>query len=258
MNNVVEKFKKGNKIHIKESQKGSFTKWCGGNVTSECIQRGKNSSNPKIRKKATFAANARKWKHKEGGSFKGYPSKAAYDVRLEEVAGFKKGGIFKAADGAKTNTWQKVGNALNSGWGQFAINGIGSLLQSRQYNKALSDESDIAKAELDKEESQLRDQANYSSEAEANQIMSQTYDPNNPNSNGGDIARSYIKNKLLSHKLFDITQKLNQQRDQIDLQTKQMKDQNNLNTWTSIIQTGLGTLGTYLGNGNSQKQNTSV
>jgi len=37
MDNVVEKFKKGNKIHIKESQKGSFTKWCGGNVTSECI-----------------------------------------------------------------------------------------------------------------------------------------------------------------------------------------------------------------------------
>ena len=67
MNNVVEKFKKGNKIHIKESQKGSFTKWCGGNVTSECIQKGKNSSNPKIRKKATFAANARKWKHQEGG-----------------------------------------------------------------------------------------------------------------------------------------------------------------------------------------------
>lgn len=68
MNNVVEKFKKGSKIHIKESQKGSFTKWCGGNVTSECIQRGKNSSNPKIRKKATFADNARKWKHQMGGT----------------------------------------------------------------------------------------------------------------------------------------------------------------------------------------------
>ena len=67
MNNVVKKFKKGSKIHIKESQKGSFTRWCGGNVTSECIQRGKNSSNPKIRKKATFAANARKWKHEKGG-----------------------------------------------------------------------------------------------------------------------------------------------------------------------------------------------
>ena len=71
MNDVVKNFKKGHKIHIKESQKGTFTRWCGGNVTDECIQRGKNSSNPKIRKKATFAANARKWKHKEGGIIKG-------------------------------------------------------------------------------------------------------------------------------------------------------------------------------------------
>jgi hypothetical protein len=38
-------------------------------VTSECIARGKNSSDPAVRKRATFAANARKWKHKEGGYF---------------------------------------------------------------------------------------------------------------------------------------------------------------------------------------------
>lgn len=61
------KFKKGTKIKIKPSQKGSFTRYCGGNVTNECIQRGKNSPDPKIRKKATFAANSRKWKHKLGG-----------------------------------------------------------------------------------------------------------------------------------------------------------------------------------------------
>jgi hypothetical protein len=55
-------------IHIKEKNKGSFTKYCGGNVTDACIQKGKNSPNPAIRKKATFAANARKWKHQQGGS----------------------------------------------------------------------------------------------------------------------------------------------------------------------------------------------
>ena len=60
-------FKKGGEIKIKEKNKGSFTKYCGGNVTSECIRKGKNSPNPKIRKKATFAANARKWKHQNGG-----------------------------------------------------------------------------------------------------------------------------------------------------------------------------------------------
>ena len=59
--------KNGAKIHIKKKNRGSFTKWCGGNVTSECIRRGKNSPNPKIRKKATFADNARHFKHKFGG-----------------------------------------------------------------------------------------------------------------------------------------------------------------------------------------------
>lgn len=65
-------YKKGGEIKIKKKNIGSFTKYCGGNVTSECIRRGKNSPDPKIRKKATFAANVRTWKHKNGGVFKNY------------------------------------------------------------------------------------------------------------------------------------------------------------------------------------------
>lgn len=61
------KFKNGSGIHIKKENKGKFTSYCGGKVTSACIQKGKHSSNPAIRKRATFAANARKWKHKLGG-----------------------------------------------------------------------------------------------------------------------------------------------------------------------------------------------
>lgn len=49
------------KIHIKKENKGKFTDYCGGKVTSECIAKGKRSPDPKIRKRATFAANARKW-----------------------------------------------------------------------------------------------------------------------------------------------------------------------------------------------------
>ena len=59
----IEKFRKGNKIKIKKKNVGSFTRYCGGNVTEACIQRGKNSPSSSIRKKATFAANSRKWKH---------------------------------------------------------------------------------------------------------------------------------------------------------------------------------------------------
>lgn len=60
-------FAKGGKIHIKPENRGKFTKYCGGKVTSECIAKGKRSSDPAIRKRATFAANARKWHHAFGG-----------------------------------------------------------------------------------------------------------------------------------------------------------------------------------------------
>lgn len=57
----------GGKIYIKPKNRGKFTKYCGGKVTSECIARGKKSSDPAVRKRATFAANARKWHHADGG-----------------------------------------------------------------------------------------------------------------------------------------------------------------------------------------------
>lgn len=60
-------FAKGGKIHIKPGNRGKFTRYCGGKVTSECIARGKRSSDPAVRKRATFAANARKWHHAFGG-----------------------------------------------------------------------------------------------------------------------------------------------------------------------------------------------
>lgn len=58
----------GGKIHIKKANRGKFTDYCGGKVTSECIARGKKSSSPTIRKRAVFADNARKWnKYDYGG-----------------------------------------------------------------------------------------------------------------------------------------------------------------------------------------------
>lgn len=61
--NSILSAKEGSKIKIKKSHEGSFTKYCGGNVTDECIRRGKASKDPKIRKRATFAANSRRWSH---------------------------------------------------------------------------------------------------------------------------------------------------------------------------------------------------
>lgn len=60
-------FAKGGKIHIKKANRGKFTDYCGGKVTSECIARGKRSKSAAVRKRATFAANSRKWHHALGG-----------------------------------------------------------------------------------------------------------------------------------------------------------------------------------------------
>ena len=60
----IDYFKKGSKIRIKKKNRGKFTEYCGGNVTQECIDRAKGSSNPTLRKRATFAENSRKWHHK--------------------------------------------------------------------------------------------------------------------------------------------------------------------------------------------------
>lgn len=68
---MIHLLKKGSGIHIKKSHEGRFTEYCGGNVTEECIRRGKNSPDPKIRKQAVFAQNARKFKHQDGGSIYG-------------------------------------------------------------------------------------------------------------------------------------------------------------------------------------------
>lgn len=59
-------FRDGGGIHIKKENRGKFTEYCGGKVTSECIQRGLHSSNSTTRKRANFARNARKW-HAFGG-----------------------------------------------------------------------------------------------------------------------------------------------------------------------------------------------
>lgn len=91
MNNLdqIPILKKGG-IHIKKKNRGKFTEYCGGKVTEECIARGKKSKDPKIRKRATFASNSRRWKHENGG-------------------------ILKAQGGTGNGFWSKLWNAVKEG-----------------------------------------------------------------------------------------------------------------------------------------------
>ena len=47
-------------IKIKPENRGEFTRYCGGNVTDKCIQRGLDEGGARA-KQANFARNARKW-----------------------------------------------------------------------------------------------------------------------------------------------------------------------------------------------------
>lgn len=49
------------KIEIKPENKGKFTEYCGGKVTNECIEEGLASKSAKVRARAQFAKNSRKW-----------------------------------------------------------------------------------------------------------------------------------------------------------------------------------------------------
>lgn len=64
--------KKVSKSMEKRGTKGSFTKYCGGKVTDECIERGLNSPNPLTRKRAGLAKAFRSMAKKQEGGDVGY------------------------------------------------------------------------------------------------------------------------------------------------------------------------------------------
>ena len=100
----IQFYADGGGIHIKEANKGKFTKYCGGKVTSACIDKGKKSSSPAVRKRATFAQNARGWSHADGG-YMGYSYnedyapigtlyQGAYDSLTTHPDALTNGGVF--------------------------------------------------------------------------------------------------------------------------------------------------------------------
>lgn len=197
---MLEFLKKGSGIHIKEENKGKFTSYCGGKVTNECIQKGKNSSNPAIRKRATFAANARKWKHEDGGT--------VYN------------GIKKHQEGAKLTFGQKLGNFANSDLGKSVISNGLNFLQDKLFNKSASSNQEIAQAAQEKEQPTI-DPAQVAQMIEM--TRNQYADPENPNANGGDIFNSYIKNQITAPILARQQEEHKKRLAAIDQQTNQAK-----------------------------------
>lgn len=175
-------------------------------------------------------ANARKWKHKDGGV------------------------LYIFQEGGKTSWWNKAINFVNdSGLGEAALNALSTYTQNKQIGAS----SDVAKAQVDKDKASKIQQANLAAEQEARNIQQNNINPENPNAMSGDIVKNFIKNKLLSQKMALINQESNQEKAEIDWQTQQLKNQNTTNMLSgigNILYQGLGHVGQYMGN----KQQTNV
>ena len=224
---MIRFLKNGSGIHIKESQKGSFTKYCKGKVTNECIQKGKNSPDPKIRKKATFAANARKWKHKDGGTIK------------------------KFAQGNKVNFWQGLGNFLNSNVGQGLMNIGTNFLSNQAQNNQIDSQAESLKAQNQYNAQEILTQLQRQSQQEANQIYqqwAQNYQQGLIQDQPSDIVAKHFGYKRYSQNLASQQQNLKNQNAVIDAQAKNQKAAQNADFWGSTIQSGLGMVGNWLSN----------
>ena len=238
--NMIEFLKKGSGIHIKKENRGKFTSYCGGKVTDECIQKGKNSSNPAIRKRATFADNARHFKHKEGG-------------------------IIKADEGTKFLSKQWFKNAGNDISDFFSSDtGKGLLDLGKKAFSGYTDyrtTSNLLDSQVEQAKADLEQTYNDTiQEALQNRILrqqmlkdrwQQAYQNGETLDNYSDIVASNIGWNEYSSSLQNAERQKRQQETLMDQQAKQAKSSTLGNLFGNVVQSGLGVLGNVLGNKNS-------
>ena len=279
--NILEFLKNGSGIHIKEKNKGKFTSYCGGKVTDECIQKGKNSPNPAIRKRATFAANARKWKHEKGGEL---IKKAQWGDQLPTAEKaedrYKNGEFFKEFYDGQVGPYN-IGHTVvegvrtnkpfhNQGFIQRKIRYVMGVPSDTTFTEIPPSFLPVKKAaRVATRYSGWKDNAYAGNQKDlyntlknrwekANQVMSrkqggilkaqlgaeliQVNSSENPNAVGGDIVNSYIRNQLM-------IPYLNKQKEEYEKWKLQMKQQANTqksSLFDNLLNTGLSIGTDYL------------
>ena len=173
------------------------------------------------------AANARKWKHKDGGTIK------------------------KFAQGNKVNFWQGFGNFLNSNVGQGLMNIGTNFLSTQAQNKQMEGEAEALKAQNEYNAQEILTQLQRQSQQEANQIYqqwAQNYQQGLIQDQPSDIVAKHLGYKRYSQNLNSQQQNLKNQNAAIDAQVKSQKAAQNADFWGSTIQSGLGMVGNWLSN----------
>lgn len=231
--NILEFLKNGSGIHIKKKNRGKFTSYCGGKVTDECIQKGKNSSNPAIRKRATFADNARHFKHKDGG-------------------------IIKAGFGQKlSNTVNKIGDFFNSNTGKGLLNlgmqAFGTIkgsIDANNYSSSFDAETNSQLKAMDA--SQRKNNYKQASQL-ASEIIKQKQQEN-PDIHYGPIDKQQLENQI-ADSLYDDSEMIKYQTQRAQEKQKQMEAIQGSSS--GILDTVGGLLGNFIGNKKDTSTNTS-
>ena len=252
MEQLIFKFKSG--IKIKPSHKGLFTDYCGGNVTNECIQKGKNSSNPAIRKRATFAQNARRWKHKEGGllKFEDGGKNDAPSTKFLSKQWFK-------------NAGDNIGSFLKSDTGKGLLD-IGQNILSgytdyKNASNLLDNQVEQSKASLEQSYQDIMQEALKNRILKQYQLKKQwqqAYQNGETLDNYSDIVAQHIGWDQYSSTLQNAEQQKRQQEALMDQQAKQAKSNALGNLFGSVVQSGLGVLGNVLGKNSKETSSIST
>lgn len=196
------------KIRIKKENKGKFTDYCGGKVTEECIQKGKRSSDPAIRKRATFAANSRKWKHQAGGT-----------VNWGSVAGNAATGI---------------------------MSGISGIMQQKQLQKTQRNALNTLKSYQDAQKADIK--AQYSKDAMnyGVEMAKLAADQNRAQGNGQRVSeidanmnvQNYLNNSGMNQALNQVDRNFTQAEANVKDYFNQQKNENLNSTMGQIGQSG--------------------
>ena len=247
--NTLQFLKNGSGIHIKKKNRGKFTDYCGGKVTDECIRRAKASGNPTLVKRATFADNARHWKHKNGGKafVEGVNVLDSNPKAYKYVK--KKYKMRMAQDGTKFDWASTLGNVGSS------------ILQGYFQNKKISREAEAAKAmnKLTSQDffniyNQKLQEAKQQEEQQAKAIEAMT----GTTINSSNIVAANNAWKNASGEYAALKNNVDQQNRAIDAQVQAQKSNIWGNAISGVMQQGVGLLSNYLNNKKSSNITTGI
>ena len=234
--------KPGAKIHIKKANRGKFTEYCGGKVTNECIQRGKSSPNPAIRKRATFAANARKWSHAKGGAFR-------YGVNVLDSDPKAYKHVKK-----KYRMHQSGGSFDWGGLASSAVNVLSQIRSNTLKNKAIDKQIEANKEKLKLEKAEDRNQANWKSKYLTDQWAQQqqeAFNSGNGGQNVSDIVTRKMQNDIAKSL---VNSNIDQKYKQAELELEQQKQENTnsmISRFGDALVNGINAYGNYLSSKNA-------